>query len=177
MPTENSDSQTTDTQSASSLTKVEEKRDLIERGNYPPENKYPELSAEPKDRTLIIVVVIVVILALLGFAGLTYLLYSYPVVTQILRDIVFIYLGFAVVLIMMILVVLTAVLLYLALKVNDLVQLLNREIKPILINLQSTIAELRGTTSFISDKAVQPVIETVSIVTATQKVLKSIFWN
>ncbi|MDM8521683.1 hypothetical protein QUF64_16690 [Anaerolineales bacterium HSG6] len=177
MPTENSDSQTTDTQSASSLSKVEEKKELTERGNYPPENKYPELSAEPKDQTLMIVAVIVAILALLGFVGLTYLLYSYPESTQIFRDIVVIYLGFAVVLIMVILVVLTAVLLYLALKVNDLVQLLNREIKPILINLQGTISELRGTTSFISDKAVQPVIETASVVTATRKVIKSIFWN
>ena len=134
MPTENSGSQTTDTQTASSLSKVEEKTDLTERGNYPPENKYPELSAEPQDQTVMIVAGIVAVLALLGFIGLTYLLYSYPVTTQILRDIVIIYLGFAVVLIMIILVALTAVLFYLALKVNDLVQLLNREIKPILIN-------------------------------------------
>ncbi|MDM8526940.1 hypothetical protein QUF58_01905 [Anaerolineales bacterium HSG24] len=177
MPTENNVSQTTDTQPASSLSKIEDKTDLTERGNYPPENKYPELTTKPQDKTAIIVAVIVAILALIGFVGLTYLLYSYPVVTQILRDIVIIYLGFAVVLIMVILVVLTAVLLYLALKVNDLVQLLNREIKPILVNMQSTIAELRGTTSFISNKAVQPVIETVSIMTATRKVLKSIFWE
>jgi hypothetical protein len=137
--------------------------------------KYPELEPKPTDRTAMIIGIVVAIVGLLAFIGITIVLYYNPRSAEILRDIVIIYLGVAVVFIMVILLVLTAVVVYLAFKVNDLVKLLDREIRPMLKGLQKSIVELRGTTTFISEHAVQPVIETASFLSATRSVIKSVF--
>jgi amino acid transporter len=137
--------------------------------------KYPELEPKPTDRTAMIIGIVVAIVGLLAFIGITIVLYYNPRAAEILRDIVIIYLGVAVVFIMVILLVLTAVVVYLAFKVNDLVKLLDREIRPMLKGLQKSIVELRGTTTFISEHAVQPVIETASFLSATRSVIKSVF--
>ena len=50
---------------------------------------------------------------------------------------------------------------------------LNR--KNVLYNIQETTNTVRGTTSFISDKAVQPVIATVSSIAAVKAIFKSLF--
>jgi len=61
------------------------------------------------------------------------------------------------------------------LKINDLIQLLQREIKPLLVNVQDTAMTVKGTTTFISDHAVQPVITTASTVSAVKAIFRSLF--
>ena len=72
-------------------------------------------------------------------------------------------------------VIVIVMLAYLVLKTNDLVQLVDREIRPLLYNIQETTNTVRGTTTFISDKAAQPVIATVSSIAAVKAIFRSLF--
>jgi hypothetical protein len=141
----------------------------------PKKKEYPELSAKPVDRTTIIIAVVVAVVIFAALIGSGVYLFLHPEVASVLRDIVIVFFGLAVVVIIVLLMVLTAVTVYLALKVNDLVKLLDREIKPILSNLQNTMVDVRGTATFINDKAVQPVITTASAFSATKSVFRTLF--
>lgn len=140
-----------------------------------PKKERPELSAAPADNTALIIAGVASAITLLLLIGFGAYLFFNPAVASVLRDIVIVFFGLAVVVIIVLLMLLTAITVYLALKVNDLIKLLDREIKPILKNLQSTMTEVRGTASFISDNAVQPVIETASAVSATRSIISSLF--
>jgi hypothetical protein len=144
-------------------------------GNSGIDNRYPELSPEPIDKRPMIYGAVFAVVFILIFLGVGVWLFFNPVATAILRDIFIIYLGlgaFVVILLLIVLVVITA---YLVIKVNDLVRLLDREIKPILLKLQETAGTVQGTTTFISDHAVQPIISTVSTYAAARAIVRSLF--
>lgn len=139
------------------------------------ENRRPELSLKPVDRRPLIYGIIAAVLIILIFVGIGVFLFLNPSTTAIIRDIFIIFLGlgaFVVILLLIALVVITA---YLVLKVNDLIQLLDREIKPILVKLQGTITTVQGTASFLSDQAVKPVITTATTISAAQAIFRSLF--
>lgn len=138
-------------------------------------NSRPELSAKPVDKRPIIFSIIGALVIIIVAAVFGWLLFSYPEATAILRDIFIIFLGLGVFLIIVLLILLVGIIFYLVLKVNDLVQLLDREIKPMLAKLQETLNTVRGTTTFISDHAVQPVITTVSTVSAVKAIFRALF--
>ncbi|RME98729.1 MAG: hypothetical protein D6768_16630 [Chloroflexi bacterium] len=135
----------------------------------------PELSAEPVDKRPMIIGIIVAVVFLLIFIGLGWWLFTHPVSTAILRDIFIIFMGLGVFIIILLLIILIVITAYLVLKINDLIQLLDREIKPMLANLQTTLGTVKGTTSFISEQAVKPVISTASAFTAVNVAFKSLF--
>ena len=144
--------------------------------NYNDEaNSRPELSAEPVHKLPIIIGIVVALVIIIGFAVIGWLLFSDPETTAVLRDIFIIFLGLGVFLIILLLIVLVVITVYLVLKVNDLVQLVDREVKPMLAKLQETLNTVRGTTTFLSDHAVQPVITTVSTVSAVRAVFRALF--
>jgi hypothetical protein len=64
---------------------------------------------------------------------------------------------------------------YLVLKVNDVTQLINREIKPLLYNLQETTGTVRGTTTFLSENAAKPVIAAAANIAAAKAIFRSLF--
>jgi TM2 domain-containing membrane protein YozV len=135
----------------------------------------PEISPEPIDKRPIYIGVGVAVAFVVIFLGVGWLLFVNPVATAILRDIFIIYMGlgiFVIILLLIILVVLTA---YLVLKTNDLVQLLDREVRPVLSDVQSTLGNVRGTTQFIGEQAVKPVITTMSTVSAVQAIFRTLF--
>lgn len=139
------------------------------------DNRYPELSPEPIDKRPMIYGAISAIVFILIFLGIGVWLFFNPAAAAVLRDIFIIYLGlgaFVVIILLIVLVVITA---YLVIKVNDLVQLLDREIKPVLLKLQETAGTVQGTTTFISDHAVQPIISTVSTYAAARAIVRSLF--
>jgi len=138
-------------------------------------NSRPELSAKPVDKRPIIIGIIIALVVILGAAVLGWFLFSNPEAAAVLRDIFIIFLGLGVFVIIILLIVLVGIIFYLVLKVNDLVQLLDREIKPMLAKLQETLNTVRGTTTFISDHAVQPVITTASTVSAIQAIFRALF--
>ncbi len=139
------------------------------------DNRYPELSPEPIDKRPIIYGAVFAVVFILIFLAIGVWLFFNPVATAILRDIFIIYLGLGAFVIILLLVVLVVIAAYLVIKVNDLVQLLDREIKPVLLKLQETAGTVQGTTTFISDHAVQPIISTVSTYAAARAIFRSLF--
>ena len=137
-------------------------------------NGHPELSSKPTDKRPIIFGVIAGLIVILLFGGIGVGLYFWEG-TPVLRDIFIIYLGLGVFLIILLLIALIVIIAYLVIKVNDLVQLLDREIKPVLAKLQESVGTVRGTTTFISDYAVQPVITTASTVSGIKAIFRALF--
>ncbi len=135
----------------------------------------PELSPEPIDKRPIIYGAIAAVVIILIFGGIGVLLFFNPPAAAVLRDIFIIYLGLGAFVIILLLIVLVVIAAYLVIKVNDLVQLLDREIKPVLVKLQEIATSTQGTATFLSDHAVEPVISTVSSVAAVRAIIRSLF--
>ena len=57
-------------------------------------------------------------------------------------------------------------------QVAGLINLLNNEVKPMLEATNETIATLRGTTEFLSENLVEPVVKLNSYVAGLQKMLE-----
>jgi hypothetical protein len=138
-------------------------------------NRRPELSAKPIDKRPMIVGVVVALVVIILFGLLGWWLFTNPPAAAVLRDIFIIFLGLGAFLIILLLIALVVITIYLILKINDLVQLLNREIKPVLLQLQSTVSTAQGTAKFLSEQAVKPVITTASTVSATKAIFRSLF--
>ena len=138
-------------------------------------NARPELSPQPADKRPIIFGVIAALIVILIFGGLGAWLFLNPPAAAVLRDIFIIYLGLGAFLVILLLIALVVITAYLVIKINDLVHLLDREIKPVLTKLNETAVNVSGTTRFLSDQAVQPVISTVSAVSAAQAIFKALF--
>ena len=139
------------------------------------DNLRPELSAQPIDKQPIIIGSVVA----LGFLVLSLVcgwwLFTHPVVATILRDILIIYIGLGIFIVILLLIALVVITAYLVIKVNDLVQLTDREIRPVLANIQESVNTVRGTTVFLSDHAVEPIISTASTVAGLRKIVRSLF--
>lgn len=139
------------------------------------DNPRPELSAKPVNKKPLLIGAIFALVIIIIFTVLGTLSFNFPEQTAILRDIFIIFMGLGIFVIILLLMALIVILVYLILKVNDLVQLLDREIKPILSKLQQTVNTVSGTATFLSEQAVQPVITTVSTVTAVRTIVRSLF--
>lgn len=143
-------------------------------GNFK-DNPRPELSAEPFDKRPLWIGIGVGVVFLLVIILLGIWMFYNPVATQIIRDIFIIYIGVGIFVLILLLLVLLVVLTYLVLKLNDLTHLITREVKPMLITVQNSLNTVNGTTSFISDNAVKPVIATASSFAAARAMVKTLF--
>ncbi len=139
------------------------------------DNPRPELSPEPIDKRPLLIGGLVAIVLVAVFVGIGWWLFVNPAATAVLRDIFIIFMGLGIFVIILLLVMLIVITAYLVLKVNDLVQLLDREIKPMLTNLNTMLKTAQGTTTFISEQAVKPVISTVSAVAAARAIFQNLF--
>lgn len=142
---------------------------------YEADNSRTELSPKPIDKRPIIYGIIAALIIILIFGGIGVGLYLNPPVAAVLRDIFIIFLGLGAFVIILLLIALVVITVYLVLKINDLVRLLDREIKPLLAQAQETTRTVKGTTTFISEQAVKPVIATASTIAATRAIFKSLF--
>ncbi|NJN95828.1 MAG: hypothetical protein HC875_17845 [Anaerolineales bacterium] len=138
-------------------------------------NPRPELSPEPIDKRPLIIGIVVAVVIIIIFGLLGWWLFTNPPAAAVLRDIFIIFLGLGAFLIILLLIALVVITVYLVLKINDLIQLLNREVRPVLSQLQSTMHTAQGTTNFLSEQAVKPVITTASAVAGVQAVFRSLF--
>jgi hypothetical protein len=151
-------------------------REFVVPGGYHESNgRAPELSPEPIDKRPIIYGIIAAVIIIVIFAVLGYFLFRYPETTAVLRDIFIIFLGLGAFLTILLLIALIVAAVYLVLKVNDLIRLLNREIRPVLNNFQQTTHTVRGTTSFISEQAARPIIKTAGFIAAIQAIFNALF--
>ncbi len=99
--------------------------------------------------TVAIVAAVLVLLALV--AGAIYGLLQDPATTANIRDIFIIFLAFESLLI-------GAALIILIIQLASLINLLRNEVRPILQATSETVNTLRGTTEFLSENVVEPVI-------------------
>ncbi len=71
-------------------------------------------------------------------------------------------------------IVVGVVLIFLVIQVNSLIRLLKEEIKPLLDSANETASTLRGTTTFISDKVVNPIVSASSFVSGAEQAVKTL---
>jgi hypothetical protein len=129
-----------------------------------PEAKTP-MDPRAKKMIVIVSIAVVVIVALLVVAG--FFLYSRPQATIFLRDIAIIILAFETLMVIFFLGVMTVLLIYVILT-------LEREIKPVLNATSETVYTVRGTTTFVSDTVVSPIMTVASIVGAAKGAAQAI---
>ena len=97
------------------------------------------------------------VIILLGLIALTvYGLVAHPRFTAVLRDISIIALALVTIIMGLFLVVLIF-------QLQSLISLLRDEIKPILDSANQTVSTVRGTTTFVSDSVVKPMIGVASV--------------
>jgi hypothetical protein len=139
--------------------------------NEQPQSELKSLEAktpmDPRAKKMILIVFIafMVIVALLVVAGV--FLYSRPQATTFLRDIAVIVLAFETLLVIFFLGVMTVLLIYVILT-------LEREIKPAINATSETIYTVRGTTTFVSDTVVSPIMRAAGMVGAVKGAAQAI---
>jgi hypothetical protein len=110
-----------------------------------------------------IIVGVIVLLAL--FALAVYGLLQNPGTTANIRDIFIIFMAFESLIIGVALVILV-------IQIASLINLLQNEVKPILAATNETVNTLRGTTEFLSENLVEPVIKLNSTVAGLRRILE-----
>ena len=142
-----------------------------------PELPEPELTAEEeavqreaerqqRTTTIVATIIIVVFLGLFG-AGIFYLFRPETPVDQVerIRDI------FIIVLALVSLLISTA-LIILIIQFASLINLLQNEVRPILESTNETVNHLRGTTEFLGENVVEPVIKLNGYLAGMQRMLE-----
>lgn len=133
-------------------------------------------AAPQKDRTALkfagIIGAIVLVVAFLFLAGYGFFsLASQPteevvVVMSVMRD-------FSIIILALVTIVIGAFLAILMFQLQSLTVLLRDEIKPILESANETASTVRGTTTFVSDAVVTPMISAASYVTAVRETVRA----
>jgi hypothetical protein len=108
-----------------------------------------------------------------GLIILGVILFSNPPAAATLRDIFIVFLGIQSILIGLLLIVLLVAVVYVALKLYDLAQFVQNELRPILHRADDTMRTVNSRTVFISDAAVKPIIEIMACASAIKSILRS----
>jgi len=120
-------------------------------------------------KTTIIIAAVVLLIVLAGLiVGAVFLVRADPATTAKVRDVFIIFMALESL-------VIGAAMIILIVQIAVLTNLLQNEIKPILDSTSETVNTLRGTVSFISDNAVQPVIRLNSYVAGARRFIDLIF--
>jgi amino acid permease len=132
-----------------------------------PTSQDVDKEAERRNRQLAITITIsaIVFVALIALA--VYGLTRDAAVTENIRDIFIIFLALESLII-------GAALVVLIIQIASLINLLQNEIKPILDATNETIATLRGTTEFLSENLVEPVMKLNSYLAGLQRLLEMV---
>jgi hypothetical protein len=125
----------------------------------------PPMDPRAKKMIVIVFIAVVVIAALVVAAG--FFLYSRPQATTFLRDVAVIVLAFETLVVIFFLGVMIVLLIYVVLT-------LEREIKPVLNATSETVYTVRGTTTFVSDTVISPIMRVASIVGAVKGAAQAI---
>ncbi len=129
-----------------------------------PEEEASQKAAQRK-QTWIIIGIVAGLIILLGLAGWAiYALSQHPDVASNVRDIFIIAMAFMSL-------ILGVALVILIIQLASLINLLNNEVRPILQSASETINTLKGTTEFLSENLVEPVIKLNSYAAGLRKIL------
>jgi predicted Kef-type K+ transport protein len=117
-----------------------------------PEEEADHRAALRKQRWIMAGIIIAVILVFAGIVVAVIALTEHPAVATNIRDIFIIFMAFESLIIGVALVVLV-------IQIASLINFLQNEVKPILQSTSETVNTLRGTTEFLSENLVEPVIK------------------
>ena len=120
-------------------------------GELPATKESQELRREQKKQIILAVIAGVVILAMI-IGGIVFLMLTDIKTVGRVRDIFIVFMALESLVIGLALVILMV-------QLARLINLLQNEIKPIMDSTNETVSHLRGTTAFLSDNLVQPVIK------------------
>ena len=127
-----------------------------------PEQEAVSRATLRKQRWIMAGIILVLILVLAGIVVAVIALTKNPVVATNVRDIFIIFMAFESLII-------GAALVVLVLQIASLMNLLQNEVKPILQSTSETVNTLRGTTEFLSENLVEPVIKLNSYLAGMRK--------
>jgi hypothetical protein len=113
-------------------------------------------------------IIIAVLIVILAIGAIFYGLVTHPGFTSVLSDIAIIVLA----LVTMITSILLAILLF---QLQSLTVLLRNEIQPILESINQTTSTVRGTTTFVSDTVVNPVIQIAGYISGVRQGFRALF--
>jgi len=128
----------------------------------PEEEETVNRAALRKQRWIMAGIIVAVILILAGIVVAVIALTKYPAVATNVRDIFIIFMAFESL-------VIGAALVVLVIQIASLINLLQNEVKPILQSTSETVNTLRGTTEFLSENLVEPVIKLNSYLAGLRK--------
>jgi hypothetical protein len=128
------------------------------------ETPSPEALREERLKTIGLIVGGVILLALI-IAGIIFLLTRPAETTGKIRDVFIIFMALESILIGLALIILIV-------QIAQLINLLQNEIKPIIDSTNETVSTLRGTTQFLSDNLVKPVIKLNEYLAGMQQLFK-----
>ena len=117
-------------------------------------------------KTILIGLIVVVVVAAIGAAiwGMA----TNPPITAVVRDIAIIVLA----LVTGVIGIFLAILIF---QVQSLIALLRNEVKPILDSANQTVSTVRGTSTFVSDSVVSPMIQVLSFASGVRQTAKVLF--
>jgi len=124
-----------------------------------------ELTAEQKKMLVIAIIVVVLIVVLIGVS--IYFLLQPSTDTERIRNIFIIFMALASLLVGLSFVILMV-------QLARFINLLNNEVQPILESTDETVSNLRGTTEFLSDNLVGPVIKMNEYISGILKLFQAI---
>lgn len=134
-------------------------------GSSPPPRSEGSTGTTDRRQTLMLVGLVALFVLLIAAAiAVATLLVSNPERTETLRDVLIIFMAFEFLVIGLALIILVV-------QLARLTALLQNEIQPILESTSETVKTLRGTTSFLSKRVVDPVMKMNSSVAAVRRAL------
>lgn len=120
-----------------------------------------------RTRVLAVIGVLLILALIVGVVFAVIAMVRNPAQTETIRDIVIIFMAVEAL-------VIGLVLILLIIQIARLTDLLRNEIKPILDSTNETLGTLRGTTRFLSDNLVKPVVKVNSSMAAVRRALNLI---
>jgi len=132
--------------------------------SQPVEDEAAKAEALRKQRQMVVIMMILAIIVLAFVVVVVYALMQPTTPTDKIRDIFIIFMALESLII-------GAALVTLIVQVSILINLLNNEIKPMLEATNETVSTLRGTTQFLSENLVEPVMKLNSYIAGLQKML------
>jgi hypothetical protein len=143
---------------------------MMQESQEPTPVEPPAIDAESQqstDRRKIFGIVLITLVLFVIVGAAIYGMVSHPLATAVLRDISIIALALVTLVIGLFLIVLIF-------QLQSLIVLLRDEIKPILDSANQTASTVRGTTTFVSDAVVTPLIQVASIASGVGQTLKTL---
>jgi len=129
-----------------------------------PSEEYVSTDSDRKQRAIIIGALLFLVILIIGVVLAVISMVNHPDQTETIRDIVIIFMAVESLIIGLTLIILI-------IQLAKLTALLQNEIRPILDSTNETLSTLRGTTTFLSNNLVNPVIKANSTVAAVKQAL------